>query len=101
MIAIAISSDIKVGKRVDSMKRPRNPLGTRAVVLILAFVFCLLNFHQSSAEEQNETKIKDWQLISSSTTTASGPGVDTYMKSYPGDKVLQTHYHSKHFMTIR
>lgn len=26
----------------------------------------------------------DWQLISSSVTSASGPGVNTYMKSYPG-----------------
>ena len=84
-----------------SFLRFRDPLGTGAVVLILALVFCLMNFHQSSAEEEKETNIKDWQLISSSTTTASGPGVDTYMKSYPGDAELQTNYHSEHFMTIR
>ena len=82
-----------------SFPRLRNPLGTGAVVLILALVFCLLNFRQSSAEEVNEINIKDWQLISSSTASASGPGVDTYMKSYPGETVLQTDYRSKHFMT--
>lgn len=28
--------------------------------------------------------LNDWQLISSSANSNSGPGVKTYMKSYPG-----------------
>ena len=28
--------------------------------------------------------LSDWQLISSSVNSNSGPGVKTYMKSYPG-----------------
>ena len=54
-----------------------------------------MNIYQSSAAERSETRsltIEDWQLISSSTTTASGPGVDTYMKSYPGATLPQTDY---------
>ena len=66
------------------------------LVLTLALLCCLQNTHQSSVSEQTIgaeipeqkpqliTAIEDWQLISSSVTTASGPGVKTYMKSYPG-----------------
>ena len=32
--------------------------------------------------------LDDWQLISSSVNSNSGPGVNTYMKSYPGMKYI-------------
>ena len=58
-------------------------------------VCSLTKFVYLTADEtlQETTAIRDdrwgsstenWQLISSSENSASGPGVKTYMKSYPG-----------------
>jgi hypothetical protein len=44
---------------------------------------------QDSAEVRDDrwgSSTENWQLISSSESSASGPGVKTYMKSYPGSK---------------
>jgi hypothetical protein len=37
-----------------------------------------------AADSNDFHEIKDWQLISSSVTTAASPGVKTYMKAFPG-----------------
>ena len=34
------------------------------------------------------SNLNDWQLISSSVNSNSGPGVKTYMKSYPGMAIV-------------
>lgn len=44
---------------------------------------------QDGAEVRDDrwgSSTENWQLISSSESSASGPGVKTYMKSYPGIK---------------
>ena len=63
----------------------------KRTVLVLVLVCSLLNAYHS-AEVKADTvenhsgsaNIEDWQLIRSSATSSSGPGVNAYMKSYPG-----------------
>ena len=72
-----------------------------SVVCIIA-VCCLTKFVYLTADEtvQETTAVRDdrwgsstenWQLISSSENSASGPGVKTYMKSYPGSNDASIH----------
>jgi hypothetical protein len=68
----------------------------KGAFVILAVCCNLLLLRRSSADGEFDgtgeevrddrwgSSTADWQLISSSVTSASGPGVNTYMKSYPG-----------------
>lgn len=72
----------------------------KGAFVILAICCNLLLLRRSSADREFDgtgeevrddrwgSSTADWQLISSSVTSASGPGVNTYMKSYPGKQTF-------------
>ena len=80
--------------RQYSLLRKLSLLKGSFVILAVCCISLLLG--RSSADEESRgtceearddrwgSSTADWQLISSSVTSSSGPGVNTYMKSFPG-----------------
>jgi hypothetical protein len=61
------------------------------VTFLILVLYSVINTHYLSvtagAADNDFNEIKDWQLISSSVTTAASPGVKTYMKAFPGTQL--------------